>query len=151
MEAPKFIGKNPEPLKRLLHMMIFIFISNFTYSQIWMKHPGFSKNKKVPKSRKRSNKYRNGYQRNWCSNPPPLIGSIVRCGIFMPQTGDIFLFYLLFYCSVLKQMPSSLKHVQIDTLSFSGKDFFSSEVFRIQMLSPAQTGPECEWCYCIRV
>ena len=28
METPKFTGKNPETHKRLLHMMMFIFISN---------------------------------------------------------------------------------------------------------------------------
>ena len=29
MEAPKFTEKNPETPKRLFHMMMFIFISNF--------------------------------------------------------------------------------------------------------------------------
>ena len=29
MEAPKFTGQNPETHKILLHMMMFIFISNF--------------------------------------------------------------------------------------------------------------------------
>ena len=37
MEALKFTGKNPETHKRLLHMMMFIFISNlviFIFLQI---------------------------------------------------------------------------------------------------------------------
>ena len=31
-----------------------------------------SQKSKVPKSQKRSQKHRKGYQRNWCSNPPSL-------------------------------------------------------------------------------